>query len=283
MKTFSEFLSEVMQTAFPEGEPENLVSQHRADVAECLAFLQRHCDCYSTKNVDVYPFCSTFYQCSMTVVGLPYKSRVQNVFTMPEGNKWCCPIFGEYIADYDVFINRVNRFRGTLKNNDGQDLGGGVSIADSSTDKDWRANFFHYTIHRARLYVFPHIESKERLGVDWHGVRLKWRDTDYIPLSYDFDDSSQDDGIELRTAIAAKVLAEHHDRYTQDSNMADRQMAKWKYLVQELIWDCRQTQRPSLKHQMEYRGLFVGENQESECDPGQPTEENAYAGSITQP
>lgn len=269
--TFESFLEAVVLQAFPDGEPENLVTQHRNDVVDGLIHVQRFSPCHRSKNVEVYPYCSTYYQCGATVVPLPYKGRVQRVYTLP-ADRWCCPIFYSFVSDHDRFLNWLIARRPELaipENLGLPDLGFGFKVAESTSDKGYRSDWGHYTIHEGRLYLGPHIESWERVVVEWEGVRRKYDDDTQVPIGIDFTDAevlANEEGVQLINALTAKVLFENADRYTKDYIEADRQLAKWRGLVAELIHDCRQQLIPKFEPRyLAYDQLEIRFCAPSEC------------------
>lgn len=275
----------MLQQAFPVGQPENLIVQHRNDIVDGLIFLQRFSPCHASKNIEVYPFCSTYYLCGATVVPIPYKARIQRVYTLPAG-RWCCPIYYTFISDYDTFWNWLIAKRSELKipDNIGKPvLGHGMLIAEDTSDKGWRQGSGHYTIHDGKVLVGLNIESDERLVIEWQGIRYKYQNTDLIPIGIDFEDADvnlKDEAAPLINALAAKVLHENADRYTKDYAEADRQFAKWRMLVADLIQDCKQQLRPKIEPERRYDQQEVGVcSPESECEAVETSESSSATSS----
>jgi Family of unknown function (DUF5977) len=79
--TWQELHDEVMGVLFPAGEPENLVVAHNRMVNNALWDLSKSVDCYFFGNINVYPSCSSYFNCGMTVLPAP-RGRILKVYTL---------------------------------------------------------------------------------------------------------------------------------------------------------------------------------------------------------
>ena len=71
--TFGQFKSAIRGRIWPPGsaEPDNLVASHDKDFIDSLVDLQTWVPCLQQDNTDLYPQCSTTYNCGLTVLPAP--------------------------------------------------------------------------------------------------------------------------------------------------------------------------------------------------------------------
>lgn len=79
--TFAELKTKIRNDLWPDGEPENLVTAHNNKFVEALVDLQDAVLCYRFGNTDVYPHCSTYFNCGMTVLPAP-RGKILRVYTI---------------------------------------------------------------------------------------------------------------------------------------------------------------------------------------------------------
>jgi len=88
---FAELRTKVLSQLFPEGAPENLMDSYSGTetvpgvftgfMTEALYDLQRYVPCYQFNNTDVYPQCSTYFNCGMTVLPAP-RGHILDVYVL---------------------------------------------------------------------------------------------------------------------------------------------------------------------------------------------------------
>ena len=79
--TFLEQHNKIINLLFPDGEAENLVEAHRQFHIDALVDLQKAVMCFRYGNTNVYPHCSTYFNCGMTVIPAP-GAQVRALYTI---------------------------------------------------------------------------------------------------------------------------------------------------------------------------------------------------------
>lgn len=91
MTTWGQLKTKLRNILFPDGEAENLVAPHDQSFLTAMVDLQTWVQCLQQDNTSIFPHCSTFFHCGMTVIPAPrgnvFKvSVVDSVAeTLPEG------------------------------------------------------------------------------------------------------------------------------------------------------------------------------------------------------
>ena len=265
-----------MDAAFPDGEPENLVKQHRDDLVGCLIYIQEHCKFYQTGNTSVFPFCSTYFHCGATVVEQP-RGRIQRIYTLPL-EAACCPIYYDQMRDYDDFTNWLQAVRTAYTDPTTTGLPPlphGFRYANESTDKGYRYNWGRFVLHNNRIYVGNRIESSERLVVEFDGVKRKWANEDLMPLSGKSEED-EDEGIELQELALHWVLWKHYmlyERNPQDSMLSHQQ---FKDAYAEVCWR-RDREMEAKEREREYNQPYTDYCAPAECSETVEDESQLFA------
>lgn len=231
--TFAELVARVKAQNFPEGEPANLVAPHRAFIVDALKRIQKYCPYYQQNHKDIWPFCSTHFNCGMTVVDAP-RGTVLAVYTLP-ANLDCCEI--EYRHEPSG-LEQLKHYTSiwTPRWDDPPNKGlpslqPGFKFSESVTDKPFgRAGYGMFVVHNQRLYVSPRIESTERLVVEWDGMKETWADSDEV---VDTDDE------EFVKCVALHQLYEHCWRYGQDTQQTQLTLMNRADALAELIYSAK--------------------------------------------
>jgi len=71
MYTFGQLKSDCRARLFAGGEADNLVASHDKDFIDAIVDLQTWVVCLQTDNTDIFPQCSTTYNCGLTVLPCP--------------------------------------------------------------------------------------------------------------------------------------------------------------------------------------------------------------------
>lgn len=253
---YKDFVEKVVERAFPEGEPENLIKPHRQDIVSRLVRLQEACPLYREQHVDVYPHCSTFFWCGATVIDSP-PGKIKRLYTLPEEQE-CCAVFYDYVASYDKFVDWLfaTRPNYVLPDNSLRLDHIGFSYANKSQDKGIRYSFGKYTINSGKIYIGHRIESTERIIVEWSGVKRKWKDTDLVGLSIFNEDNNEID--ELIIMVADYVLGNHLVTYMP--TMAEHGMLllyKSDSELAELIWKIEKLETPEVITEPRYSNANI--------------------------
>lgn len=191
---WSDLLTSVRRMVFPEGEALNLVTNHNTYILDGIIDLQRKVERFRERNFTLIPFSETRYHCGATIIDKPdghilriyaYTSddHCDPVWFWPTGReqiealqrdaRTCAPkvsaaaIGGEYVGG--VFIPF-------------DPLPMGVTRSESQEDKGWRSNYGLYAFVEDEIWLFPHIESYERIAVEWRGVKLNYENSDLVAV-----------------------------------------------------------------------------------------------------
>ena len=81
---FLELKTESRQILFPESEAENLVESHDRFFNDALWDISKNVECARFGNINVYPSCSSYFNCGMTVLPAP-RGHILKVYTIKGG------------------------------------------------------------------------------------------------------------------------------------------------------------------------------------------------------
>lgn len=230
MKTFAQLKTEVRNLIWPNSEAENLISAHNAMVEACLAECQKWIPCERDSNVNIYPACSTWFRCGLTVFDKP-DGIILRLYTIANG-EWCDPVFyrqKEWPEPEKLARNLISY---TQPLNVGfPRLPQGFKFAESSTDLDsrcGRARAGIWSIWNKKIYVYPWIQSNESIVVEWKGIKKVWLDTDLVNEDIDFRE-------------CVKLFVQYaHERDFGSPVESDRYRKLYADKFSELIHECRE-------------------------------------------
>jgi len=255
---------------FPEGESEELVTAHLMDIKGALIDIMGTVEYYKRRCRDTFPYCSTLFSCGASVIEAP-RGEIHRVFTL-EGA--CCPVFYEWVPDFDQFLNWLNYNRVPWEspaNEDMPPLPTGFKFSEPSLDKGARANWGKWTLHDSRIYVANRIESSETLVVQYRGIKRNWKADDIMPYDDAETGDAADMGTELKRAVASFLRAEHLRKFERDERGFALERAVYDSLVAELKytdWKERTPKPQSAQPEKQYPQLLVaGEDtcRDAEC------------------
>lgn len=195
--TYEQLKELVLAEAFPSGEaPENLSGFLNTAFQSALIEVQRWVRCYAFRHDDVYPSCSTFWNCGTTQITAP-RGRILRVYSVQNrgtGSEWCCPVMYNPST-----VPQVRRFQAKFRTGWRQtqylppstevELPLGFNVPNRHSDAvSGRAASGLWTIDPSsrRLIVAPWLQSYESLVVEWQGIKRAWLPTDELPSDPDF-------------------------------------------------------------------------------------------------
>lgn len=229
---FSEFIADVKDKAFPEGEAENLISAHRGMIIDALIDLQRHVKCLQVKQTSVYPQCSTYFRSGRTVLDAP-DGKIRRLYTL-WGTDYNSRI--QYARESWQMLERWSRqfcLRVTDPLNTGlPSLPLGFKYPEATTDSLFgraRGGMWHCNEHDNTIVVAPWLQSGENLVIEWSGIKKYWNDLDAIS-----------DLPNLIEAVVAFVGAKNALRYEDDPKKHAGLMAEYVQHRADMMFDCRQ-------------------------------------------
>lgn len=238
MITIAAIKQEVREMLWPSpGEPRNLRTQHDRMIIEAMADLAKWVGVLQQNNTNLYPFCSTYIDCGLTVFNAPY-GRIKRVFTIANGN-WADRVFytSKEYASLLSWAKENHRIRGPAPGSDFEKVTLSIAEPNPSTDSPCgRARVGCWTINRKRLYLAPWIQSNETIVVEWDGVKTDWKDEDGL------DDTYWD--VDARAAIRLYVAAMHESHYGCDRAKAKDMMKAYADALADLMQDDRDYTHP---------------------------------------
>ncbi len=230
--SFSALVTKLREDTHPQALPENLVAPYRRIVAEGLVVLQKWVECLQQNNTQLYPFCSTYWDCNATVVAAP-KGRINRVYTIQSDQK-CDKVFYRQLS-YDRLLCAAKAY-GLVTAPDQTGLPAQeepFKLANNSTDQTrGRSRYGYFAINRNRIYTFPFLHSSETLVIEWDGLKRDWTDDDLVA-----------DEPEVYRAIRLYVSKETSRDYDRDLNSYQTQAIEFQEALRDLIHECREETR----------------------------------------
>lgn len=169
---------------FP-GEAKSLRKPHDKFLLEAMIELQRWVPELQVNHTSVFPACSTYVQCGLTLVEAPV-GEIRRVYTIAN-DEWCDPVYASGRAHKEMLQwQRWLMLSFTSPDNTGLPaLQQGIKFAEVSTNSPvGRARTGIWSINRKRLYLAPWIQSNESLVIEWDGAKNLWLETDVLDANY---------------------------------------------------------------------------------------------------
>ena len=270
--TFGQFKSAIRGRIWPPGsaEPDNLVASHDKDFIDSLVDLQTWVPCLQQDNTDLYPQCSTTYNCGLTVLPAP-RGIIKKLSVIdkidPDTHLESAAAADDYcseVAYTEVDYCHVRRFLDRSRSAGGccgigaffslsfvgyrpryptptdegvaaglPPLPMGFHYPQASTDRTWgRAGNGIWAKERGNIFVAPWIQSTETIIVVWDGIKRTWGVGDPI-----------DDDPMLSKAVEEYVRWQHARKWDKDEMASADAQASYGVARQELIHQCREETR----------------------------------------
>jgi len=77
--TFGQLKKDIRDQIFPDGESSNLVKSHDKSFIDAIIDIQKWVACAQQNNTSLFPQCSTFYKCGMTVIDSAPRGIIRSV------------------------------------------------------------------------------------------------------------------------------------------------------------------------------------------------------------
>ena len=236
-QTWADFKAELRALVWPyPGEADNLVSAHNAYFVEGMVDIQTWVEQLQAHNIDVYPFCSTFFECAKTLITAP-KGKLTRVYTITNED-WCNKV--DYISatwrEVESWANEITEYTAPV----GVPVQQGVYVAESTTDNTCgtgRARRGLWAIRNNRLLLAPYIQSNESVVVEWDGVKNTYLDGDMIDL--EFWGSSEKSLVRL-------FVQYKHELFFGDPALAKALKQEYAEAVSDTMWEWRENTRQQL-------------------------------------
>ena len=240
--TYAEFVDSIKSIVFPDREASRLKAGHSKYVLDGLIQLQRAVPCLRSRNFNTIAFSDTFFRCMMTVVPKP-DGIIKRVWTYSTTDM-CDDVL--YTPTSRIHLERlVKEACGTgVSPRGGIQIGAvfvpydplpqGLLHADAITDKRFRAGRGWFCIVEDEIWLYPYIESVEKVVVEWQGIKKEFSDADIVTYERD-----------VQSALELYVRRETALRENCDTNEYLKFKSSFSEAQTDLIWWCRQTtERP---------------------------------------
>lgn len=180
MKKVLTLKTEVRNSIWASGEPENLISAHDDAFQEAFTEIAKYVDGERDDNVDLIRFVKTYYKAGMTVVTAP-RGIVTRIFTVANED-YSDPVFYRQVQwpGPEAWSRNLYLFPlPPLTSLPALPLG--FQFADAENDSLYgRARTGIWAFYQGNIYIAPWIQSNELVVVEWKGIKEKWEDNDLI-------------------------------------------------------------------------------------------------------
>lgn len=240
--TYAEFVAEIKSVVFPDKEASRLKAGHSKYIIDGLIQLQRAVPCLRERNFNTVGFRDTFWRCAVTVVPKP-DGIVKRIWTYSTSDM-CDDVM--YTPTSRIHIEQLVKDacarstspRGGIEINGifvpYDPLPHGLLHADAITDKRFRAGRGWFAIVEDEIWLYPYIESVEKVVVEWQGIKKEFTDDDIITYQRD-----------VQSALEVFVRRETALRESCDTNEYLKFKSAFLEAQTDLVWWCRQiSQRP---------------------------------------
>lgn len=266
---------ELRDAIWPAGEPQNLIGPHDKNFVEAIIDLQQSIDCLTYNNTSIFPHCSTYFMCGLTVFEQPH-GIIRKVYTVDRINQttgkedatvatdWCSKV----VYNQTAFCNLETYVSKTISCSSGL-CGTGPSLSSlfafpaglcnkntftPPTDVGWEGfdalpQGLHYpqdstdsTCGRSLAGVWAVRRGRVYLA-PWiqstESVVVEW---DGIKREWADDDLVEADPL-LRRAIRFYVATQHARDYDNEFDKADLLWTEFQKARAELMYNCREENR----------------------------------------
>lgn len=233
--TYEELIDEVIAQAFPEGYASNLLSVFEKRVLDGLIEAQRWVPYLKQRQTRLYGFASTVYRQGTTAICKP-AGRVKRLTTF-NSRTLKDAVYYDPCSREDIDRLVAQRAR-AVPYPDAVQAGFGFFNASAVTDKGWRAERGIFCIDDDEIIVLPHIESTERIMVEWRGSKTAFEDEDEV----DYGKYHRQVITSLENWLRWKSLGKD-DRSTSDYMLMEKE---WRDSIAGLQLDTKNDTEPEL-------------------------------------
>ncbi|WP_461249400.1 chitobiase/beta-hexosaminidase C-terminal domain-containing protein, partial [Streptococcus uberis] len=196
-------------------------------------------------NTSIFPHCSTFYQCGMTILHAP-RGTISRVYLVDRINPitgledrlartdWCNRVDAEQVA-FHKLEEETSCYPQTLPllGINERAFPQGLRQMGRGADRiNGRAGHAQWALHRGRIYVSPWIQSGEAVVVEWDGIQTDWLNSHLV----------ESDPL-LARAIRYFVIAQDARDFGADPITSDRAEQAFQEARRELMYNCHQQTR----------------------------------------
>lgn len=278
--TFGELKSELRPQLWPGGEAPKLRIPHDKLFIEAMVDLQKYVPCLQNNNTQIFNFCSTMFQCGMTVINAPPHGMINkvSVFARLDENgredrtadvDWCSEVEYHRIPHHKLLAMLSRRLGCSCSSlaslsvegckkiltdrfpaPDDADYVGfpelplGFHYPQSSTDSvKGRAQIGAWSLERGAIYISPWIQSTEVVLVEWDGIKRVWSDNDLV-----------DDDPFLKKAVKLYVAAAAARDFEDNMGRSDKYAEDFREARADLMHNCHKESSHQAKKDSRARG-----------------------------
>lgn len=175
---------------WPEGEPENLVANHKKYIQDALIDIQTKVPCLQGFHRDNHNSEVSYFDCGTSVFPAPV-GFIRSVHTITEED-CCARVWYNPITESDMRCKMENQERcGIRYRAYGFYLYEGEYLEypyhyecqiypDVDLNKPCRAGAGSVALIQGQLYLHPHLQDNEIAVIEWDGIKKVWADSDEV-------------------------------------------------------------------------------------------------------
>jgi hypothetical protein len=227
--TYEEFILAIKAIIFPDREASNLVAVHDKYILDALIEIQKRIPQLRQRNFNLYPFEDTFYRCMATVIDPKPDGPLIRLYTHTAADHCDAVYYQPTTREHIESLMLRAQSCGTVTPPTGPMVNGqppqDYHAAEVATDKGWRAATGHYANIGDQVFVWPHLESVEKVIVEWQGVKQDYSEEDLVVFERD-----------VQAVVELYVQAQAALREDCDTNRYNGLWASWQTEMAKLVW-----------------------------------------------
>lgn len=233
--TYLELTDSVLARAFPERIAANLRPHYKKRVLDGLIELQRLVPYLKKRQFTLYPSTSSYYRQGTTVIDRP-AGKVKRICVFQSRTLRDAVYYDPATRD-DIDRMRAQKSR-VVTYPEAHEDHFGYFAASEETNKGWRAERGYFCIEQDEITIYPHIESTERIMVEWSGSKTSYEDTDVVVFGK----------YEEQVLAALENFTRWKAAAKEDRSASDYQVFanEWREAVASLMLDTKEDTEPEI-------------------------------------
>jgi hypothetical protein len=267
--SYSDFKKKVLFRIWPNSDPEvpgpeNLQNSLEAFVQSGLASVHMYNRCLQDQNFNVFPQCSTYYRCGLSVLPNRPDGVVRRLWTV--AGKICSPFTyiqrtADEVRGWAAVLQEV--MTGTKLHTEPfppsnkPPLPFGFQYPSPETDSKYgRALSGVWAFDESRILVAPWVQSDESIVIEWTGSKSFWGPDDLLPNDPTFED-----------AVTFYVQMSYERDFGCNMERFAMYKAEHEAMNADLLYDCREktqvreTSRTVAEGQAAWEAYLAGETE----------------------
>lgn len=187
---FADVLATVRSRAYPEGLPRNLKPIFAQALVQGAVDLQRYVPRLKRRQFTTVKSAVTVFQSGITVVQRPASNaKIKRIYTYISADHrdafYYTPVTRQKIEELAADRSRRTGSAAlpTINVNDGDVrsvAGRGQVMHTASLNKGFRSNQGVFAVVDDQVWLYPSIESSERVSIEWTGVKYEFTENDLV-------------------------------------------------------------------------------------------------------